>query len=484
MGGDEQRRRVLAVALDGTEPSLVQALLDRGDLPVLAGLLAAGRWVTLHTDAALSDVATWASIATGWDVDRHGWVDVNRLDPDTYELARLFREDVAGTPFWQHVSDAGRTVTVLDLPKVPMGRDLRGLELADWLSHMPDRPHRPITEPPEALAAIVARHGPAHGPECSGSQDLLAEAAARARRSTDLILDQVAARDADLVVAVLGSGHCVGHARWDQHRGPAPGDPLADHYRLLDGLLGEVLAAAGPGWTTLVFSARGMTEDVTRPDLTEDVLARIQGESPPAARRHRVVAAWRRLVPLRVRRALPDRWHRAARRSAAAARAGRPWFAVPTGSRAGGVRVNLVGREAGGVVDPADLDATLDRVAAVFECLVDADTGAPAVEWVQRSRDRWSGPFADRLPDLFVHWSPTMGRGVRSEAVGEIRRERPGPRSGHHTDTGWLVATGPGVAPGPALDGVDPRDLGVTIGALLGVPIPDSDGTPVDLTAD
>lgn len=478
---------VVLIGLDGADDGLVRELLEAGKLPTLGALLERGRWGTMEATRGFSDTATWASFATCWTGDRHGWVSVRRLAPDSYDLVRIHREHLDGTPFWQRVSDAGHTVTVLDVPKAPMGRGLKGVELADWLAHVPDRPNAVCSDPPEFAAEVLARHGPGHGGDCTPGPgaDLDAFATERttlARRVADLTLEQLEARDAGLVITVFGSAHCVGHAAWHRHVDAAPGapDPVADLYRRLDGHVGEIVDAVGPDATVIVFATRGMTSEFSGTDLTDEVLRRLEPDAPAqVGRHHRLVTAWRRWVPLRLRQAMPGAWHRSARELMGQARARRSFFAVEPGSLSGGVRVNLAGREPAGVVAPEDFEATLARLTAAFEALVDADTGAPAVDAVERVSERWAGPRADALPDLFVHWTIRPGRAIASHEVGEILRSGRGGRTGHHTMTGWLVAAGPGIAPGPDLEGLDVCDLGPTVGALLGVDIPDADGRPI-----
>ena len=140
---------VVLIGLDGTDDLLVRELLDAGELPALAALRERGRWGGLRATRGSSDTASWASFSTCWTPDRHGWVSVRRVDPDSYEMVRIHREHMDGVPFWQRISDAGHTVTVLDVPKSPVGRDLRGVELVDWFVHTPDRPDATFSEPPE-----------------------------------------------------------------------------------------------------------------------------------------------------------------------------------------------------------------------------------------------------------------------------------------------------------------------------------------------
>ena len=80
-----------------------------------------------------------------------------------------------------------------------------------------------------------------------------------------------------------------------------------------------------------------------------------------------------------------------------------------------------------------------------------------------------------RLPDLIVRWTETSAathEAIESPALGRIVRATPGRipngRSGNHRATGWLVARGPGIAPGARLpDGADSLDLAPTALARL-----------------
>ena len=466
---------VVLIGLDGTDDVVVKELLESGELPALAALRSRGRWGDMVAPRGLSDTSTWASFSTCWTPDRHGWVSVRRVDPETYDLVRIHRWHAEGVPFWQWISDAGRTVTVLDVPKSPLGQGLRGVELTDWLVHTPDLPDAVLADPPEFADEVLARHGPGHGHDCTPDPtSFIADRIAAADRFAALALEQLAARDADLVITVFGSGHCVGHRAWGE-----PG-AIVDVYRALDRSVGRIVEAVGPDATVIVFSQRGMTVDHLGADVTDEVLRRLDGAAPAEVERHhRLVRSWRRWVPLWLRKAMPGRWHRTARERLGNARGSRSFYALEPGGTSGGVRVNVVGRETTGIVAAEDLDVTLERLSGAFLALVDADTGEPVVAGTERVADRWSGPRADALPDLLVHWVDRPVRAFTSEEVGEVERRTSGGRFGTHTDRGWLVAAGPGIAPGPDLTGIDVCDLGVTAGALLGVEIPDADGAPI-----
>jgi predicted AlkP superfamily phosphohydrolase/phosphomutase len=155
-----------------------------------------------------------------------------------------------------------------------------------------------------------------------------------------------------------------------------------------------------------------------------------------------------------------------------------PAFAIPSFGH-GQVRVNLRGRERAGIVDPADYDAVLARVAGLVAEMRNPRTGKPLAGRVWRSRA--SGLERDpKLPvaDLVVVWE-----GEPSEAAdcGELGRIGPVPfhHSGSHVPEGFLLVSGPGIAAG-ARPGGSVLDVGPTLLRLAGAPVPDGlDGAPM-----
>jgi len=162
-------------------------------------------------------------------------------------------------------------------------------------------------------------------------------------------------------------------------------------------------------------------------------------------------------------------------------------FALPSFSE-GYVRLNVRGREASGIVDPADYDEACGEVATEIMRLTDARTGKPAVKRVVRTRVGPDGPaLGGERPsdaDLIIVWE-----GVPIDVVDHPAAGRIGPvpfkRSGSHVHRGFLLATGPGVAEGGRFPEGHALDIPPTILALLGARIPAHfDGKPLPLTAD
>jgi predicted AlkP superfamily phosphohydrolase/phosphomutase len=168
-------------------------------------------------------------------------------------------------------------------------------------------------------------------------------------------------------------------------------------------------------------------------------------------------------------------------------RASMRFFLSPNNTCFGGVRINLIGREPQGRVRPgAEYDAVCDTLAEDLLSLVNLDTGRPMVNAVSRLEDHYDREVADKLPDLLIDWSRDAPiETVWSPKTGIVHAPYVHWRTGDHRSDGLLLASGPGITAGADLGVVDMTDLGASLSARLGVPLPgDIDGRPVPWIAD
>ena len=176
--------RVLVIGLDGLEPSIVDAMLAAGELPVLASLRSRGGYARLATTFPAQTPVAWSSFATGTNPGGHGIYDFIRRDPVTllpdlalnrYEQKNAFTPPRAvnlrgGTPFWELSVGAGIPSTVLRCPctypaELGRGRLLSGLGVPDvrgglgtptvWTAG-PDRQERESAATPGTSAPSAA----------------------------------------------------------------------------------------------------------------------------------------------------------------------------------------------------------------------------------------------------------------------------------------------------------------------------------------
>ncbi|HQR36994.1 MAG TPA: alkaline phosphatase family protein [Blastocatellia bacterium] len=129
-----------------------------------------------------------------------------------------------------------------------------------------------------------------------------------------------------------------------------------------------------------------------------------------------------------------------------------------------GVYLNLVGREPLGIVDPADYDATRDRVAALL--------GRQPDVRVRRREDVYSGPFVERAPDLLVE-STREDVGLSGRLLDVPVRQAVDAPYFHHTRRGIWAVAGPGVRPGVLAGPFNIVDVCPTALHLAGASVPD-----------
>jgi predicted AlkP superfamily phosphohydrolase/phosphomutase len=143
-------------------------------------------------------------------------------------------------------------------------------------------------------------------------------------------------------------------------------------------------------------------------------------------------------------------------------------FTVPTWD-SGLIRVNLQGREAAGVVAPADLPTVLVDVERLVRETLDADTGRPLATDVLRPQELWPGTRSAGLPDLLVTWAGARpARRASHPRLGVWEAEsKPDLWTEHHGQV-LVVLSGPGVRVHPDVVPADPAGLAATLLALSG----------------
>jgi predicted AlkP superfamily phosphohydrolase/phosphomutase len=139
------RRKVIVIGLDGLEPGIVEAMLERGELPNLAKIRASGGYSRLQTTYPAQTPVAWSSFVTGTNPGGHGIFDFICRDPETYlpdvALTRFERPKNMlaqprvvnrrkGVPLWQTLSAAGIPSTVLRCPCTFPPETLNGRMLA------------------------------------------------------------------------------------------------------------------------------------------------------------------------------------------------------------------------------------------------------------------------------------------------------------------------------------------------------------------
>jgi predicted AlkP superfamily phosphohydrolase/phosphomutase len=416
---------VLAIALDAAEGTLIRRLIAAGELPVLGELTRSSRWCRLHGSAPIGSDSVWPTFHTGRPPSEHGyctewWWDANRMD-----VGRPARDPLR--PFWADVDDL--SIGVFDVPRAEHLSLAGGFEVTDWGAH--ESLGRPRISPASARALVPDTH-PLSRPHylareptsvqefSSYARTCIRGATLRSRFAADLLRTTAP----DLAIVVFSEIHFSSHRLWhtvepddalygDLREAAAAISPnLLDLYRHVDSQLAPLLDALRPRSRVFVFALHGMRATRGRVRILRELLIdwgfAVPAEAARYPRPRPLVAGLKRRVPVPLKRA----WYRLASRNlvdgVAALNLLGPYdwectraFALPADEN-GLLRVNLRGREARGIVEPADYGPLLDELEGRLRDLADA-RGRPLVARVIRP-DRPAG-HGGPLPDLIVHWT-------------------------------------------------------------------------------
>ena len=139
------RKKAIVIGLDGLEPTIVESMLERGELPNLARIRQSGCYSRLRTTYPAQTPVAWSSFATGTNPGGHGIFDFISRDPATYlpdaALSRFERPKSAfaqpqvvnqrkGLPLWHTLSHAGVPSVVLRCPCTFPPDELNGRMIA------------------------------------------------------------------------------------------------------------------------------------------------------------------------------------------------------------------------------------------------------------------------------------------------------------------------------------------------------------------
>jgi predicted AlkP superfamily phosphohydrolase/phosphomutase len=457
--------RVLLVSWDGAERDLVERWTRDGRLPALARLRADGEWREVVSPEGLGDSAAWTSFATGVDVAVHGRTYWQALAPNGHDLYYRPRSDTPVPAFWDELARGGARVAAIDVPALA-GSGADAFVVTNWTTHAAEHP-APYASEPGLVAGITRDPGwdcddiPRDTAATRAFERSLVE---RARLREEVVLPLLADEQWDVFVTVHSEHHCIGHQCWHDHdeshsdhdaaRRAECGDPMETVYRDADAQLARLVEAAGPDVVVVVCSLLGMRSNHSGEHLLDEILVRLDGTNDRPTLRLRAVRAVRRAIPERVRRRAPERVREVHRDTVTRERERRSAWVLPTNLQTSAVRIGVVGRDDGGVVEPgAPRDERCAQLTEALLALEDPATGRRLVDHVVDVRTVHGPNVADEFADLLVVWSQAGPiTAARSDAIGVVRGTPPHRRTGNHRTDGWAVVSG--AVPDGTLGGV------------------------------
>lgn len=492
--------RVMVIGLDGATWQLARPWAEAGHLPTFRRLMEEGAWGALESVLPPVTPAAWSSFATGLNLGKHGIFDFVERPPDSYTPRLVNAHNRDGLPMWQLAGHSGRRVTVFNVPatyppdRVPDG----GLMVSGFLTpaHATD-----ASWPPEVQAELAQAvpsftfypptiYSPGHEAEFAAAVADLNQATLEAVRYL------LRRQPWELFVTVFMGTDVIQHFMWgDMLRGQGPtASAILDCYRQMDAVLAELVDGLGPDDYLLVVSDHGfgpLTHYVhinawlvdrgylrfrRSPLSAVKFLAYRLGFTPLGVyEKLRALGLGKRMQSTASKR---NEWMKAAINRVFLSFSDVDWRRTRAYSLGFGapIFVNLCGREPQGIVQPgAEYEALLEELTDDLMRMSDPSSGELLVDRVHRREELYTGPHADRAPDLAFEPRNWSHQPFGLHELGSRRWLEPSrDRSGTHRLDGLFLIWGPGVRRGAQVQGAAIVDIAPTVLALLRVPIPDN----------
>jgi predicted AlkP superfamily phosphohydrolase/phosphomutase len=470
------KRRVAVIGLDAADFEFMDPWRKAGDLPVLDGLLKAGASGPLRSTIPPVSSPAWATFMTGLNPGAHGLYDFVMEDPATCRPVLARHDLIRGTRIWEAVGAAGLRTTVVNLPITWPTRPFPGSMVTGMLT--PEGVDS-FTHPPELAKEIRSKFP---GYRCDIDVALKADPAALvghlgevARMNAGVMGMLLDREDWDLFVGIFTTTDRAKHLFW-----PKLQTVVREHYRLVDRLVGEILARLGPEDLVLLMSDHGFHSVgvkfytnrwlekrgwlVTKPRAVggaapapgEDDLKRGEAFFRNATRKTGFlgrVLGWSgteedvEIDLSRTRAYLSSAW-------------------------TGGVKVNLKGRSVHGIVEPgAEYERLRDEIIAGLKELKYPGEDGPLFGFVGRAEEVYRGTMMAWGPDVVVRsidYRVTPGKNLSKGRLLRVSKHE----QGTHSDTGILGIRGPGVKGGTVLKGAGIEDVMPTVLWALGLEVP------------
>jgi len=280
----ESGPRVLLIGLDAADWVMLDRWIDRGELPVIAGLAGSGLRGDLRTLRPILSPLVWTSIATGQTPDRHGVTDFFSGSDREGRLLPVSRAEVRCPTIWDLLSHRGSSIAVVAWWGTwPADDSLNGTVVTDRVQFAFPGPVREAgTETSSLYHPSDLGHRLRH---CVVSPDDLDEAALRPFMATSLDTPPALLRSClaatttyyrmtrrillegqpDFTALYILGTDTVAHLSGSADMPDAADRALLNFYRLVDTMIGDLCRQAGPGTMVVLASDHGFYTGEDRP---------------------------------------------------------------------------------------------------------------------------------------------------------------------------------------------------------------------------
>lgn len=487
--------KILFIGLDGADKDLLLEWANSGLLPTFQSLLQKGAFGITQDPPGING-CHWPTFFSGVSPSQHGRYWSQQIQPGSYEIKPV---KFQWEPFWKVLSTAGCRVALIDAPETTLSEVHNGIQVVEKRSAKPG--DLAFKTYPSSLAAEIETKLGKHpvgsrrscGRDLTDIKNFRQNLIASIEKKTELISYFLNQGGWDLFFTSFRESHWVGHQCWHLHDSTHPehnkeilnsiGNPIKDIYIAIDAAIGKILQQVSPETSVFIFASTGMGPNYTGIHLLDEILLRL--EQPHTTFKGQEVNStlnalkkFKFLRQIKKQILKPIGYRLGKGKQPIADKSNRKCFQVPSSEAYGGIRINLVGREPQGQIQPGqEYEAFCEALSQDLSELVNFNTGEPLIKNIFRSTELYKGQSPNGNPDLLVEWNRNAPiSSVHSLKVGKIDKVYWDSRTGDHKSGGVFWVLGPTIKPMQVEQSTSLLDFCPTIASLLEIYIPSVDG--------
>jgi predicted AlkP superfamily phosphohydrolase/phosphomutase len=253
--GASETEKVLVVGLDGADWNVIKPLVDDGEMPNLERLMEDGRYGNLTTTLPIESPVAWTSMTTGTTPGKHGIYGF--LEKQGDEFVPTTGENVRKKRVWDYVGEEGEVV-VVNVPQTFPPQKVNGSLVSSYLSieergyTYPERLQGDLEEINYTTEVLK------DGFETGKEQEFLTELNSTVETRTEAANIMLEQRDWKLGFVVYTGLDRLQHYLWNyRDEEGEESSVIKDHYRKLDGEIGELLENTDEDTAVMVVSDHG-----------------------------------------------------------------------------------------------------------------------------------------------------------------------------------------------------------------------------------
>ena len=491
--------KVIVLGMDGASPDLMAAWIEQGLLPNLARLCQTGVFVPLRSVPNLRSAAAWSSFITGLNPGKHGIFEFYERTSDKNGIRFTRATERKGPSFWQILCEQGKRVIVMNVPMTYPAEKVNGCFIAGL--DAPGISSPGFTHPDQLLSDLENTLGPyiqepgvnslvMAGKEQEALDKIKFSVRQRGKYARALLMNY----EWDTSVIVFRETDPAQHCFWHhmESENDTFKDAICEVYQEIDAEIGSILSVIHEEHTVVVLSDHGFGfrqhgNGCLNSWLAQSGYLTFKGQKVTHQTSNILKIGYQFLEKSLSRKVKEKMFARIPglinkiqskiffpsiewEKTLAYADNIMPVIWINQDALHSKSSENV--QEYNTIVQELQHD--------LLENFLDADTGQPVIDAVSHRDDIYTGPCADKAPDLLIHWkhdskiSRAMYGPERDPILPNYPTREFSVISGDHRAYGVFIASGPGINTKSRLESeLNIIDVPSIITYLNGLPVPE-----------